>query len=54
MENWDKNTKKYFKKCFDNWHIKNEWSRKVAFNEAYKETVKYLKKRHTWDKNDKK
>lgn len=42
MELWDIVTKRYFTKHFDDWHKKNNWSRKVAFKEAYKETVIYL------------
>ena len=54
MELWDIVTKRYFTKHFDDWHKKNNWSRKVAFKEAYKETVKYLKEKHKWDKSNEK
>ena len=44
MEQWDKITKRQFNKCLFEW-MESGWSRKVAFKEAYKDTLIYLKEK---------
>jgi len=51
MESWDTNTKRYFKRCVKTWE-EDGWSRKVAFGEAYQETLVYIKEKHKWSKKE--
>ena len=48
MSGWNKDTKRWFNKCLFEW-MEEGWGRKVAFREAYKDTLIHLK-----EKKDKK